>query len=163
MSLLRRRRVPAAVRAVRLPPGERRTAWAVASSGEPVVATDQALLLPEGRRLEWARIERASWRPPQLTVVEVAPVEDTGAHHVLALDDEGDLPAVVRTSVTGSVAWSAHERLAPRGGVRVVGRRVPGRDALGWQLVYDAGTDLDDPLVRAQAEALLEGARRSIG
>lgn len=163
MPLLRRHRVPAAVKAVRLPPGERRSAWAVTTSGEPVVTTDRALLLPAGQRLEWAQVERVSWRPPQLTVVEVAEVEDTGAHHVLALDDEGDVPAVVRTRVTASVAWSAHERLAPRGGVRIVGRRVAGQDVLSWQLVYDAGTERDDPLVRAQAQALLDGARRAIG
>jgi hypothetical protein len=47
--------------------------------------------------------------------------------------------------------------------VRVVGRRVAGERTLRWQLVFDAGTDRDDPLVRAQADDLLEGARRSIG
>lgn len=163
MPLLRRRRLPAAVLAVVLPPGERRTAWALTVDGEPVVATDRALLLPAGGRLEWSQVERAVWKPPQLTVTEVAEVDGGGAHHRLALADEGDLPAVLRTRVTASVAWSTHERLSPSGGVRVVGRRVAGEDLLRWQLVYDVGTDPDDPLVRAQAEALLEGARRSLG
>ena len=48
-------------------------------------------------------------------------------------------------------------------GVRVVGRRRPGQDLLDWQLVYDAGTDLDDPLVRVQADELLLTARRTVG
>ena len=163
MSLLRRRPVPAAVKAVRLASGEHRVAWAVTTDGAPVVATDRALVLPDGGRLEWPQVERATWRPPLLTVLEVAEVEGTGAAHALALSQEGELPAVVRTRVTGSVAWSSHERLSPRGGVRVVGRRVPDEELLRWQLVYDVGTDRDDPLVRAQAEALLEGARRAIG
>ncbi|HEU0102010.1 MAG TPA: hypothetical protein VFR07_06780 [Mycobacteriales bacterium] len=157
------RRAPAAVRAVAVPPAERRTAWATTASGEVVVATDQALLLPGGQRLPWAGVEHVTWRLPELTVTEVAEVQGAGAVHVLRLEDADGLPAEVRTRVTGSVAWSSHERLSPAGGVRVVGRRVPGAEVLTWQLVYDAGTDRGDPLVRAQAEALLEGARRTIG
>ena len=163
MSFLRRRPVPPAVKALPLLPGERRVAWALTAAGEPVVATDAALVLPGDVRLEWHRVERAGWQRPRLTVLEVAGVEGAGARHELELADEGDLPEVVRTRVTASVAWSSHSRLAPRGGVRVVGRRRPGLEVLEWQLVYDPGTDLADPLVRAQAEELLEGARRSIG
>lgn len=163
MPFWRRRAVPPAVREVALPPGERRIAWALTLDGGPVVATDRAVVLPDGTRLEWARVEKATWQPPRLTLLETAEVEATGPRHVLALDEPGDLPATVRTRVTGSVAWSVHERLSPAGGVRVVGRRVPDQELLQWQLVYDAGTDRDDPLVRAQAEALLEGARRNVG
>lgn len=163
MPFLRRRPVPPAVKALALPPGERRVAWALTTAGEPVVATDAALVLPAGVRLEWYRVERAGWQRPRLTVLEVAGVEGAGARHELELSDEGDLPEVVRTRVTASVAWSSHSRLSPRGAVRVVGRRRPGLEVLEWQLVYDPSTDLSDPLVRAQAEELLEGARRSIG
>ncbi len=163
MALLRRRRVPETVRQVALPPGARRAGWALTADGAPLVATDLALLLPDGTQLPWTRVERAGWAPPELSVRESAEVEGTGRVHVLRLADAGDLPDVVRTRVTGSVAWSRHERLAPQGGVRLVGRRVPGAPELDWQLVYDRGTDLADPLVRAQAEQLLESARRSIG
>ena len=160
---LRRRPVPPAVKAVALEPGERRVGWAVTPDGEPVVATEEVLLLPGGVRLPWHQVERASWQRPHLTVLEVQTVEGTGASHRLELADEGDLPEVVRSRVTASVAWSSHARLSPRGGVRIVGRRIPGRETFDWQLVYDPGTDLADPLVRAQAEELLEGARRTIG
>jgi len=163
MPLLRRRPVPPEVKAVPVPPGERRVAWALTATGEPLVATDAALLLPVGVRLEWHRVERAGWRRPTLTVLEVAGVEGAGARHVVELADEGDLPEVVRTRVTASVAWSSHARLSPRGGVRIVGRRRAGLEVLEWQLVYDPGTDVTDPLVRAQAEEMLEGARRTIG
>lgn len=163
MSLLRRQRLPDAVTAVRLPPGERRIAWATTDDGGACVATDRGLLLPGVEPLPWDRVERAAWQPPLLTVLEVAEVEGGGSRHELLLPEPRDLPETVRARVTASVAWAAHERLSPTGGVRVVGRRVPGAEVLQWQLVYDAGTDRDDPLVRAQAEALLEAARRSIG
>lgn len=163
MRLPRRRRVPDAVASVELLPGERRSAWALTPDGEPVVATEAALLLPGGVRLEWRRVERAAWQPPRLTVLEVADVEGTGARHTHELSDEGDLPAVVHSRVTASVAWTDHARLSPAGGVRVVGRRVPDAELLEWQLVYDVGTDREDPLVRAQAEQLVAQARRSIG
>ena len=163
MSFLRRRPVPPAVKGLALEPGERRLAWALTPGGEPVVATDDALVLPGGARLEWHRVERATWQRPLLTVLEVQTVEGTGERHRLELTDEHDLPEVVRSRVTASVAWSSHARLSPRGGVRIVGRRRAGRETLDWQLVYDPGTDLADPLVRAQAEELLDGARRTIG
>ena len=163
MPLLRRRPVPPAVKEVALPPGERRVAWALTADGRPVVATERALLLPGGVHLPWQQVERAGWQRPRLTVVEVAEVEGSGPRHVLELADEGGLPEIVRTRVTASVAWSSHTRLAPTGGVRVVGRRQPDLDALHWQLVYDRGTDPGDPLVRAQAEELLEEARRTLG
>lgn len=145
-----------------MPAGERRLGWALTDAGEPVVVTDAALLLPAAR-LEWRQVERASWAPPVLVVDEVAEIAGTGARHALALVDEADLPAVVRTRVTASVAWSSHSRLSPAGGVRVVGRRRTGPDGLEWQLVYDEGTDTGDPLVRAQAEQLLAAARSALG
>lgn len=163
MRALRRRRVPASVRALPRAAGERRLAWALTEAGEPVVATDAALLLPGPVRLAWQQIEKASWQPPLLSVLEVAEVEATGVRHRLALPDAGDLPGVVRAQVTASVAWVSHQRLSPAGGVRVVGRRRADADLLQWQLVYDRGTDAGDPLIRAQAQALLDGARRSIG
>ena len=163
MPLLRRRPVPPAVKTVPLPAGERRVSWALTAGGEPVVATGRSLLLPGDVRLRWHEIEHASWQRPRLAVLETAEVEGSGLRHVVELADEGDLPEAVHARVTASVAWSDHARLAPSGGVRVVGRRTPDRDDLLWQLVYDAGTDPGDPLVRAQAERLLEGARRTLG
>ena len=157
------RRVPAAVAAVTLDPGERRIAWGLTPGGDAVVATDVGLRLPGAPRLDWPDIERASWARPVLTVLRVATVAGTGERRSVQLEDEGRLPDVVRSAVTGSVGWSGHYRLRPAGGVRVVGRRRPGQDQLDWQLVYDAGTDLDDPAVQAQAADLLLAARRTVG
>ena len=164
VAFLRRRPVPAAVRALVLPAGERRVAWALLDDGRPVVATATGLLVP-GRPhlLLWRAIERATWDRPRLVVRELADVSETGVLHELTLQDEGGLPELVRQQVTGSVAWATSARLSPSGGVRIVGRRVPEAEALEWQLVFDAGTDPDDPLVRAQAEYALSSARRTIG
>ena len=162
MPLFGRRR-PEVVSAVRLDPGERRTAWGLTPGGEPVVATDRGLRLPGTPRIDWHDVEKATWARPVLTVVRVAATAGSGERHTVQLEQEGNLPDAVRSAVTGSVGWSSHYRLRPRGGVRVVGRRRPGQDLLDWQLVYDPGTDQDDPLVRTQAEELLLAARRTVG
>ena len=157
------RRAPEVVRAVVLDQGERRMAWGTTTLGDPVVATDLGLRVASAARLDWADVERATWQRPVLEVVEVSQVSGTGRRSRLELTEEGALPDVVRSSVTASVAWSTHVLLRPAGGVRVVGRRRPGRELLDWQLVYDRGTDVGDPDVQAQAEALLIDARRTIG
>jgi hypothetical protein len=163
--LLRRRQVPDEVRAVVLEPGDRRVAWALTDDQQPVVATERGLVLPGRDRLDWADVERAVWQRPLLTVVESAQVAGTGRTTSLQLRETGDdrLVDVVRAGVTTSVAWSTHVRLQPAGGVRVVGRRRPGRETFDWQLVYDPGTDLDDPVVRAQAEQAALRAQRTVG
>jgi hypothetical protein len=163
MSLFGRRRVPEAVSAVRLDPGERRSAWGLTSDGEPVVATDLGLRLPGAPRFDWHDVEKATWARPVLTVVRVAEIAGAGERRSVRLEQEGTLPDAVRSAVSGSIGWSSHYRLRPSGGVRVVGRRRPGQDLLDWQLVYDPDTDLDDPLVRAQADELLLTARRTVG
>lgn len=163
MPLFSRRRTPDSVRAVVLDPGERRVAWALTDRDEPVVATDLGLRAPGQPRLDWPDVERAVWKRPVLTVLEMHERQGAGRRTELVLSDDGDLPDVVRTRVTVSVAWSSHSRLHPAGGVRVVGRRRPGQMDLQWQLTYDDGTDLSDPTVRLQAERLLEAARRTIG
>jgi hypothetical protein len=163
-----RRRVPEAVHEVSLEPGERRLAWALRADGGVLVATDLGLWLPPSAggpvvRLDWADVERVSWKRPVLTVLGIAAITGTGERRTVELQEGGDLPEVVRGLVTASIGWSAHYRLQPRGGVRVVGRRRPGREVLDWQLVYDADTDPGAPGVAEQAEQLRADARRTIG
>ena len=157
--------MPDTVRAVGVEAGDRRVAWALTDDEQPVLATERGLVLPGRDRVDWADVERAVWQRPVLTVVESAEVAGTGRTTALRLreDDDGGLPDVVRAGVTSSVAWSTHVRLQPAGGVRVVGRRRPEREDFDWQLVYDPGTDLADPAVRAQAEQAALRARRTVG
>lgn len=165
MSFLRRRRVPPVVAEVPLEPGERRVGWALTTAGLPVVTSDRRLHLPGAEPLAWGEIEKAVWRRPRLTVWQLAQVEQSGPSWTVDLDDDdGDVPEIIRARVSASVAWSAHSKLAPSGGVRVVARRRVDRDdSFAWQLVFDRDTDPQDPGVRAQAEQLLEAARRTIG
>jgi hypothetical protein len=155
-----RRQVPDGVRA--LAPTERRLAWAVTEDGTPLVATPTSLYAGE-LVLPWTTVAKVVWQPPVLTVREVADVEDAGPAHRFALAQDEQLAEVVRAQVTTSVAWSDVRRLEPGGKVRLVGRRVPGVDALLWQLVWLDGTDPHDPALRAQADALVASLRGSIG
>ena len=161
--LLGRPALPEAVRAVALEPGERRLGWGVTTSGDAVLATSLGLRLPGVERLAWADVERAAWRRPVLVVVRVSAVDGAGPRWQLELEQEEELADAVRAQVTASVAWSDHVRLRPSGGVRLVGRRRPGQELLDWQMVFDAGTDPDDPALRAQADAVLLDVRRRIG
>lgn len=163
MRLPRRRHVPDVVRAVAVRPGDRRTAWALTDDGTPVVTTERGLHLPGRDPVDWADVERAGWRRPVLTVVEGAEVAGTGRTTVLRLaEDDGGVPDVVHAGVTGSIAWTTHVRLAT-GGARVVARRRHEQELLDWQVVYDPGTDVRDPLVRAQAEQVVLRGRRTVG
>jgi hypothetical protein len=165
VGIFRRTAVPDAVKAVQLPAGERRVAWALTPDGQPVVASTAALHLPDGTTLAWDGIERAHWEKPALDVVELTEQEGSGRRHRVVLDLEHDteLPEAVRTRVSASVAWSSYVKLQPRGGVRVVGRRRAGMEVLDWQLVFDRDTDPHDPALRAQADEHLLAARRTIG
>lgn len=157
--------MPDAVKAVALGPGERRVAWATTPDGHPVVASNRALYLPDGSRLAWDEIERAHWEQPSLHLIELTERAGAGRRHEVTLDlaHDTDLPEAVRTRVSASVAWSSRVRLRPAGGVRIVGRRRAGMEVLDWQLVFDRDTDPADPALRAQAEAHLAAARRTIG
>ena len=152
--------MPEAVRA--LAPGERRLGWAVTESGEVLVATPTGLHQTD-RVLTWTQIAHVTWQPPALTLSEVAEVDGSGPVHRFLLSDDAGLAQVVRAQVTSSVAWSDVRRLQPKGKVRIVGRRQPGRDDLLWQTVWLEGTDPDDPLLRAQVEALVADLRATLG
>jgi hypothetical protein len=154
------RRVPPGVKA--LAPDERRLAWGLTVDGTPIVATPQALYAGD-LRIPWVQVEKAGWQPPVLTVREVAEVDGAGSVHTWELAEDKDLAGVVRTQVTSSIGWSDRRRLPGKGALRVVGRRVPGEDALLWQVVYIEGADPDDPVNQAHADQLVAGLRATLG
>lgn len=172
---LRRERPPGDALAG-VPHDDRVLAWATLDDGGTALATRHGLWLPDrgdDRLLPWFRILHATWRDGVLTLVEATPGEDAGEpgpgvmvalpprRYRLAVPRR--LPFTVRQRVQHSIGYSEHHDLDPSGGVYVVGRRVAGRDGLTWYLVFDAGTDLDDPLRRAQADEFLGQARAATG
>jgi len=165
------RRPPRRVRAM-LARDEHVLAWAPAgsstdpSAGPWVVATTLGLWLP-GRtdRLGWHQIHRAAWDAPRLTVTPSTSVGEGDGYEVMAddvpvrveLPDPGDIPIKIRERVTRSVVYTRHYALAG-GGVRVVGRRVPGANGLRWHVRYDDGTDGEDAEVRSATAELVTAA-----
>jgi hypothetical protein len=164
------RRPPAEATAA-LDRDERVLAWATTPDGDTVVATQLGLWLPEpdrpAARIRWHLIDKATWRDGTLTLITA---DDPGdgvlvelPPRTVRLAEPRDLPPTVRTRVERSIGYTRHHRLAPEGGVRVVGRRVAGLDGLSWQLVFDPDTDRNDPLLRVQADRLLAVARAETG
>ena len=154
------RRVPAEVKAVA--PGERRLAWALADDGTVMVATEAGLWAGSSR-LGWAFVEKVQWQPPVLTVHEVSEIEGTGGARSWTLTEDVRLAETIRTCVTSSIAWSDRRALGNGSHVRLVGRRLPGRDPLEWQVVWERAVDRAVVAYAAQAEAWVEELSRTIG
>jgi hypothetical protein len=173
---LQRRRLPADRRPA-LGPDERVVAWAWATGDNVVVATNHGLWLPgAGERVGWHEIHKATWSARQLTVVagRELPGED-GEYTVTAdlppltitLPDPDRLPEQVRVRVNKSIAHTSHHPLeeltGARGGVRVVGRRVPGVNGLRWTVRYDEGVDAAAPGVAEYTRELVAWAKSGVG
>lgn len=165
----RRHRAPAEL-AARLAPDERVLAWArigLDPEGAPWIgATNLGLLLPNGARLGWHEVVRASWRDGVLTVVPLVEFGDGYAGDAaplrLALRDPDGVPETVHKRVTASVAVTEHFPLQPAGGVRIVGRKVPGVDGLRWNAHLDPGAAIGsavDPIIHTQVEELIRQAQ----
>lgn len=144
-------------------------AWCqVAESAEDVVvATNHGIWLPSAvDRLGWHEIHKAAWsgRELRITPSEVAVERDgytvlvDGPVVSFLLLEPGELPDQVRARVTRSVAYTSYHSL-PEGAVRVVGRRVSGRDGLSWAVRYDSGTPVEAGEVVEATDELVGAAR----
>ena len=154
MRLFGRRERPPAEATGRLDRDERVVSWATAADGGAVLATPLGLWLPgrpsgsavaPGRQGDLAG-GRAHGRRGPVTPATACWTELPPRSVRIAVPR--DLPQTVRVRVERTIASTRHYPLAAGGGVRVVGRRVPGQDGVGWQLVFDQGVDRDDPAVR---------------
>jgi hypothetical protein len=184
MGLLSRRRLPRE-RTPRLDRDERVVAWAGGSRDEVVVVTNLGLWLPEAEtvaapgsvsgsgirsRLGWHEIHKATWSGRKLTITAAREVAHAERYTVVAdgpavgylLLDPDQVPDQVRSRVTRSVAYSEHHPLPDGGGVRVVGRRVPGVDGLRWVVRYDEGTDIGAEPTSILITDLVDRARRRV-
>jgi hypothetical protein len=162
------KRLPSGVRPA-LERDERVVAWARADGPEPpsaVVVTTRGVWLPGHDRVPWHAIHKATWSASRLTLVPSVRVDQCDGYDVMAdgdpmavaLTDPQDVPHEVRTRVTRSVAYTSHHPFPEGGGVRVVGRRVAGRNGLEWHVRFDDGTDTADPEVKAATAALVAEA-----
>jgi hypothetical protein len=165
-SFLRRRpRLPAALKPA-LESEERVLTWAPIAEDRALVATNLGLWLPDGKRLGWHEIHKAAWSGRELRITPSEVAEERDDYAVLVdgpvlgflLLEPGQLPDQVRTRVTKSVAYTSHHQLNA-GGVRVVGRRVPGRNGLTWSVRYDSGTPVKLPAVVELTGELVSAAR----
>lgn len=167
---VRRERLPDEVGAdLGLAPGEHVIAHARTAHGPFVVATDQALHIPgdQGyRRLGWDSVARASWEGGVLHVTEAGAPGSQPARHTLDLVAPGLLPDTVHDRVTSTIVVNRHVPLRGTAGVRIIGRRRPGRHdstELEWSMAFDAGVDPADADVRAAATAALDNLREQLG
>jgi hypothetical protein len=127
---------------------ERVVATASVTSGGTLVVTTLGVWLPEGRRVGWHLVSKATWSGGALTLVEAEQQEVAGDVVVLrdlparrlALAEPRGVPAEVHKRVTGSIRFR-HRRELPGGGAWFVQRSVPGRDGLVLQVRPDPGTD----------------------
>ena len=163
-----RRERPPAEAVAQLEPGERVLTWGRTDEGAAVVATQRGIWVPGAdgyRRVGWHQIDKAGWAEEALTLTEgrVIDGEPTFVEDLPArqwrLPEPGDIPKVVRARVNRSVAVTEHHDLRPGGGVRIVARRVSGRDGLTWMARCDPGTDRRAPSVQEQTRALLADAQ----
>ncbi|MFC7342137.1 hypothetical protein [Saccharopolyspora griseoalba] len=130
----------------------------------PVLATHLGLWLPEGRRIGWHLISKATWRDGLLAVIEAEQAGELGGAVLLRdlpvrrlrLTEPGRLPDVVHERVNRSIR-SRHHRDLPEGGAWVVQRKVPGQDGVALQIRPDEGTS------DAAAEALARALTRRLG
>lgn len=127
---------------------ERVLASATVSGGGVVVATSRGLWLPEGRRIGWHLVSKATWDSGALTVIEAVEQDVVGDAVILAeqrpmpvrLSDPGRVPEVVHKRVTSSIRSRRRVEL-PGGGAWFVDRAVAGRDGVQVQVRPDPGTE----------------------
>lgn len=141
---------PESVRALR-PRGERLLAYAITAGGDPVIATDRALMYGD-TRLGWADIEHVTWRDKRLTVRENGA---DGATHTLDIPEPTRLTDIVYDRVTATILISRRTELRGDLGVRVVARRAPRSSDVTWHVRFDDGLDPSDPDLREEADRFL--------
>lgn len=166
-SLFRRNPGDVPYAALDLEQGERVLASGRAASGEPVVATDRRLFLPEAggfRPIAWDGVENASWSTEEqaLFVTETAVAGGRPRRHRIGLEGGGRLLDVIREQVTASVVISRYVPVDAERGIRVTGRRRPAGDGLHWVVTPDAGVDVTDPQVRSRVDAAVAAVRSEV-
>ena len=151
---------------VTLEPGERVLASAAGEAGT-LIATDRRLLVPglagQGG-IGWETVERAIWDGDSelLTITQTAPLGSRPRQHRLHIEAAERLLDVVREQVTASVVISRYVPIEGDRGVRITGRRQPGRAGLAWVVTVDNGLPIDAADVRKSIEAAVKAVRSEV-
>ncbi|MDE3720141.1 hypothetical protein PWG71_01980 [Nocardiopsis sp. N85] len=157
------RRAPASVRS-RLGRGERVLAHApvAAPAGDEaaLVATTDALYLPDGRAVPWRDIDRARWSTEALTFIEEGAGERTVAlRSGPAAVDYRRLAEAVSERVTATILvnrFVPFPRPDSTTGFRLVARRDPGGTEISWRIHLGEGVDELDPRLSDAVSRALE-------
>ena len=148
-----------------IPKGERIIARGTQQRGDEqlsVTATNVALHTND-RAIRWDQIESATWEEPQLHLVIRSDAGASPERITLRLVDSRSLVETVRDRVTASVVTS-QRRALPSGAVATFAARRRSDDGtIGWSVVFDGNPDLSDPVLRAEADAVLADLRGSLG
>jgi hypothetical protein len=143
---------------------DRIVSWAPVLGGGVLAASRFGLWWPEAdgpRRINWELIDKATWHENVVTVIEADLTDDLllrdRAPVSLELAEARDLPPTIRQRVQSSVVSS---ELVTGAGIamRVVGRRVPGRDGVSWWARLEPGIS-DSAEVRAVVHDVLDSRR----
>jgi hypothetical protein len=154
------------IEGVVLDAGERILASASGDTGT-VAATDKRLLVPGSgghHGIGWETVDRATWDGDdrRLTITQSAPPGFSPQQHRLRVEDAAQLLDVVREQVTASMVISRYVLIDGTRGVRISGRRQPGRAGLMWVVAVDKGLSIDAPSVRPQIEAAVASVRAEV-
>jgi hypothetical protein len=154
------------VEGVALQPGERVLASAAGETGS-VVATDRRLLVSQGggyHSIGWETVERATWdgNTEVLAITQTAPLGSRPFQHRLRVAPAGGFLDVVREQVTSSVVISRYVPIEGEYGVRITGRRQPGRAGLAWFVAVDTGLSKDAPGVRELIDSAVKQVRAEV-
>jgi hypothetical protein len=151
---------------VALDPGERALASAVGEAGT-LIATDKRLLVPGPaghHSIGWETVERATWDGDSelLTITQTAPLGSRQRQHRLHVEAAEPLLDIVREQVTASVVISRYVPIQGDRGVRITGRRQPGRAKLALVVTVDTGLSMDTPEVRDLIDAAVKNVRSEV-
>jgi hypothetical protein len=144
-------------------PGEKVIGWARTPAGY-AIATIRALYATEvGGRLPWHAISKASWDPPQLSLIVVDQDGVVVQRPDLDLEEPRDLPAAVHDRVRSSVVVSERVDLGDGAVALIAARRDSDDGTIGWSVVFDPGLDPTDPELRQAANDAVARMRDSLG
>jgi hypothetical protein len=154
------------VEGVALQPGERVLASAAGETGS-VVATDRRLLVSRAGGYDsigWETVERATWDGDTevLAITQTAPLGSQPLQHRLRVQPAGGFLDVVREQVTSSVVISRYVPIEGEHGVRITGRRQPGRAGLAWFVAVDNRLPMDAPGVRELIDSAVKQVRAEV-